>query len=116
MFHALYQLLQVHPDAHTCLPDAMLPVIILTTVGWLYVVILMSFTETSFIAGLMIFILYGALPLSIILYIFDAPRRRHQRAWREEEARCAREQANTAAPLQTNPDDDNSSRSGNEVM
>ena len=65
----------------------MLPVIILTAVGWLYVVILMSFSETSFVAGIMTFLLYGVLPLSIILYIFDAPRRRRQRALREEEAR-----------------------------
>lgn len=94
MFHSLYQLLQARLDAGASYPDAMLPVIILTAVGWLYVVILMSVSETSFVAGIMTFLLYGVLPLSIILYIFDAPRRRRQRALQEEEARRNRRHGN----------------------
>lgn len=61
----------------------MLPVMLLTTVGWVYVVLLMSLSETSFVAGIMTFLLYGVLPLSIILYIFDAPRRRRNREQQE---------------------------------
>jgi membrane protein implicated in regulation of membrane protease activity len=67
----------------------MLPVMLLTTVGWVYVVLLMSLSETSFVAGIMTFLLYGVLPLSIILYIFDAPRRRRKR---EQQERARHEQ------------------------
>lgn len=106
MFHSLYQLLQARLDAGASYPDAMLPVIILTAVGWLYVVILMSFSETSFVAGIMTFLLYGVLPLSIILYIFDAPRRRRQRALREEEARRNQRHGNGPGTLVAGQDED----------
>ena len=51
-------------------------------IAWLYVVLMMSITETSATAGVMTFIFYGVLPLSVVLYIVDAPRRRKNRQLR----------------------------------
>lgn len=64
--------------------------IYIVAIGWIYVVLMMSVTERSAIAGIATFILYGAFPLSIILYVMDAPRRRKVRKLREEQARNAR--------------------------
>ncbi|MEN9867546.1 MAG: putative rane protein, partial [Pseudomonadota bacterium] len=50
----------------------MLPIVVIVAIGWIFVVLLMSLTETSFVAGIMTFLLYGVLPLSIIFYIFGS--------------------------------------------
>jgi hypothetical protein len=44
-------------------------------IAWIYVVLLMSLTEHSIVAGIMTFMSYGILPLAIVLYIVDTPRR-----------------------------------------
>ena len=44
-------------------------------IAWLYVVILMSMTEHSVIAGVMTFLLYGVLPLSVVVYLLNTPAR-----------------------------------------
>lgn len=56
-----------------------IPVMYMIAIAWLYVVLMMSITETSATAGIMTFLFYGALPLSVVLYIVDAPRRRKNR-------------------------------------
>lgn len=56
----------------------------IVAIAWIYVVLMMSLTERSVIAGLMTFLLYGVLPLSIILYLMDAPRRKRRRAQAEK--------------------------------
>ena len=48
-------------------------------IAWLYVVILMSMTEHSVIAGVMTFLLYGVLPLSVVVYLLNTPARRARR-------------------------------------
>lgn len=48
-------------------------------IGWIYVVLMMSITETSFVAGIMTFVLYGIVPTSIIVYIMGTPARRRRR-------------------------------------
>lgn len=48
----------------------------LITVAWVYVVLLMSATESSFLAGVMTFIFYCVIPLSLVLYILSAPARK----------------------------------------
>lgn len=49
-------------------------------IGWIYVVLLMSFTEESIVAGLATFLFYGLLPLGVLLYLLGTPqRRRNQR-------------------------------------
>ena len=54
----------------------------IVAIGWSYVVILMAATETSFIAGLMTFLLYCMIPLSILFYITGGKRRQAHRALR----------------------------------
>ncbi|MDF3036860.1 MAG: hypothetical protein K0S28_2134 [Paucimonas sp.] len=55
---------------------------LIVAIGWIYVVLMMSITEHSVIAGIMTFLLYGVLPLGVILYVMNAPRRKRRR--REE--------------------------------
>jgi small-conductance mechanosensitive channel len=48
----------------------------IVAIAWIYVVAMMSIAETSLVAGIMTFLMYCVLPLTIILYILDAPRRK----------------------------------------
>ena len=48
-------------------------------IAWMYVVLMMSITEHSVIAGVMTFLLYGACPLIIILYLMGIPERKRRR-------------------------------------
>ncbi|MDP3841524.1 MAG: hypothetical protein Q8Q81_02860 [Oxalobacteraceae bacterium] len=54
--------------------------------GWIYVVLMISITEPSVIAGIMTLLMYGVLPLTIILYVMRAPRRSRQKKQREQKA------------------------------
>jgi hypothetical protein len=58
----------------------------IVAIAWIYVVLMMSIAEHSLIAGIMTFMLYGALPLTIILYVMGTPQRRRKRE-AEEKAR-----------------------------
>jgi biotin transporter BioY len=58
-------------------------------IAWLYVVLMMSITETSVTAGIMTFIFYGIIPLSVVLYIVDAPRRRKNRQYKRMHQQAA---------------------------
>ncbi|RXZ38878.1 hypothetical protein D9O50_05120 [Oxalobacteraceae bacterium CAVE-383] len=51
----------------------------IVAIAWLYVVFMMSITEQTAVAGVMTFLLYGALPLTIVLYLMDTPRRKRNR-------------------------------------
>lgn len=53
-------------------------------IGWIYVVFMMSITEHSVVAGVMTFLLYGLLPLSIILYLMNTQQRKRRRLEREK--------------------------------
>ncbi|MGZ8293985.1 MAG: hypothetical protein ACXWVG_13145 [Telluria sp.] len=64
----------------------------LVAIAWIYVVGLMSLTETSIVAGVMTFLGYCVLPLSILHYITGSKRRR-----RKAEA-AAKARAAAAAP------------------
>ncbi|CAN5302714.1 hypothetical protein BH11PSE11_BH11PSE11_11220 [soil metagenome] len=63
-------------------------------IAWLYVVLLMSFTEQSVVAGCMTFLFYGALPLVIILYLSGFSQRKRKRLLAES---LRRDQAVSAA-------------------
>lgn len=67
----------------------------IVAIAWIYVVLMMSITEHSVIAGIMTFLFYGVLPLMIILYLMGAPRRKRNRARAEklllEEGAAARQ-------------------------
>jgi small-conductance mechanosensitive channel len=51
----------------------------IVAIAWIYVVLLMSLTEHSVIAGLMTFLFYCVIPLAIILYLIATPRRKRAR-------------------------------------
>jgi hypothetical protein len=48
----------------------------LIAIGWLYVTLLMAITESSLTAGVMTFLLYGAAPLALFLWLVGTPQRR----------------------------------------
>ena len=52
----------------------------IVAIAWIYVVLMMSITEETVVAGVMTFALYGILPLTIVLYIMNTGRRRRARA------------------------------------
>ena len=56
----------------------------IVAIAWIYVVLMMSITEHSVVAGIMTFLMYGVLPLTIILYLMRTPHRRRQRQAIEE--------------------------------
>ncbi|MES2106586.1 MAG: hypothetical protein V4634_21385 [Pseudomonadota bacterium] len=47
-------------------------------IAWIYVVLMMSITEPTVIAGIMTFLMYCVLPLTIILYLVRSPQRKKQ--------------------------------------
>lgn len=51
----------------------------IVAIAWIYVVLMMSVTEHSVIAGIMTFLLYGVLPLTVILYLMGTPQRKRNR-------------------------------------
>jgi hypothetical protein len=55
----------------------------IVAIAWIYVVGLMSLTETSVVAGVMTFVGYCVLPLSILFYITGGKRRRQRRVARD---------------------------------
>lgn len=52
----------------------------IVAVAWIYVVVLMAATEPTVVGGIMTFVFYCALPLSILFYLTGAKRRRARRA------------------------------------
>jgi hypothetical protein len=61
----------------------------LIAIGWIYVVLLMSVAEAtsstgSVLGALITFVLYGALPLSLVLYILRTPARKRAIKAREK--------------------------------
>lgn len=61
----------------------------IVAIGWIYVVILMAATETSVVAGVMTFLIYCMIPLSILFYLTGS-KRRHARRMAAEQARAPR--------------------------
>jgi fatty acid desaturase len=53
---------------------------LIVAVAWLYVTVLMAFTEPTVVAGMMTFLLYGVLPLGILFYLTGGKRRKRKRA------------------------------------
>ncbi|HEY8857732.1 MAG TPA: hypothetical protein VIM43_10285 [Rugosibacter sp.] len=48
-------------------------------IGWLYITLLMAATETSLTAGILTFVVYGAAPLALLLWLAGTPQRRRNR-------------------------------------
>jgi hypothetical protein len=58
----------------------------IVAIGWMYVVTLMAATEPSVVGGIMTFLFYGLLPLSLVLYLTGAWKRGRGRRARKREA------------------------------
>nr|WP_230404321.1 MULTISPECIES: hypothetical protein [Undibacterium] len=50
----------------------------LIAIAWIFVVLMMAITESSFIAGIMTFIFYCIIPLSLVLYILSSSARKRK--------------------------------------
>lgn len=69
----------------------------IVAIGWMYVVLMMSIAEENAVAGVMTLILYGLLPVAILLYISGGGKRKRRRLdqqQRQAEAAIARAAAN----------------------
>ena len=70
----------------------------LVVIAWLYVTLMMAIAEAtspvgSVLGALITFMLYGALPLGIVVYIMGTPGRRRRLRLREQAEQQAWEQA-----------------------
>ena len=73
----------------------------IVAIGWMYVVLMMSIAEDTAVAGVMTFILYGLLPVAILLYLSGGGKRKRRRMaeqQRRAEAAANDEQAIEQAP------------------
>jgi hypothetical protein len=66
----------------------------LVAIAWIYVVLMMAVAEATSSNGTVLgavftFLLYGALPLSIVIYVMATPQRRRRRRAREAEEAAA---------------------------
>ncbi len=82
----------------------------LVVIAWLYVALMMAVAEATGTQGTVLgaivtFVLYGALPLALVLYLMTAPARRKARRAREA-AEWKAEQAGQAARQQGAPSSD----------
>ncbi|MDC8760382.1 hypothetical protein [Janthinobacterium fluminis] len=57
---------------------------LIVAVAWIYVVGLMALTEPSVVAGIMTFLIYCVVPLSILFYLTGSRRRKNKRAQAEK--------------------------------
>jgi Na+-transporting methylmalonyl-CoA/oxaloacetate decarboxylase gamma subunit len=63
----------------------------LVAIAWMYVALMMAIAEATHVNGsvlgaIMTFVLYGLLPLAIVMYVMGAPTRRKARLQKEQEA------------------------------
>ena len=64
----------------------------IVAIGWIYVVLMMSITETSAIAGVMTFLFYGLLPVALLLYISGGGKRKRRRIAEEQRQAAAKQE------------------------
>ena len=74
----------------------------IAAVGWIYVVLMMSVVEETFVAGIMTFFLYGVLPVTIILYVGGTGKRRRRRQEEQLRQREMQEQQQTDRKTERN--------------
>ncbi|MDT9001502.1 hypothetical protein RQP53_19660 [Paucibacter sp. APW11] len=78
----------------------------LLAIGWLYVALMMALaegtsTQGSWLGAFFTFLLYGLLPISIMLYLLGSPSRR---AVRRKAEQAEQAQATEAVAASTQPD------------
>lgn len=75
----------------------------IVAVAWMFVVVLMTLTEATSTQGTVLgafvtLVLYGLLPLAIVLYLMGTPLRRRARRAAEAQADAAAAQAHSITP------------------
>lgn len=50
----------------------------IVAIGWLYVTVLMSLAEAGWVAGILTFVFYGFLPVTLVLWLFGGATRRRR--------------------------------------
>lgn len=68
----------------------------IVAIAWLYVVLMMSLTERTVVAGVATFLLYGLAPLALFLWLVGTPARRRCRQALEQDASPAAQEDGTA--------------------
>jgi biotin transporter BioY len=77
----------------------------IVAIGWIYVVLMMAITETTPVAGVMTFILYGLVPVALLLYISGGRQRKRKRAAEQHERQRQAEAAPASDAEQPPPTD-----------
>lgn len=80
----------------------------IVAIGWMYVVLMMSIAEETAVAGVMTFILYGLVPVAILLYLSGGGKRKRRRLAEEQrraEAAIAQAAANDEQAVERKPTD-----------
>ena len=75
----------------------------IVAIGWIYVVLMMSITETTVVAGVMTFVLYGLVPVALLLYISGGRKRKRRRAAEQHERQRQAAESGQAAGEQPPP-------------
>ena len=75
----------------------------IVAIGWIYVVLMMSITETTAVAGVMTFVLYGLVPVALLLYISGGGKRKRRRAAEQQERQRLAAETEQAANEQPPP-------------
>lgn len=75
----------------------------IVAIAWIYVVFMMAITEVSVVAGIMTFLLYGVLPVSIIVYVMGTGQRKRKRQAKEIQRR-AEMQKSESSPAEHKPE------------
>ncbi len=78
----------------------------IAAIAWVYVVLMMSITEHTVVAGIMTFLTYCVLPLAIFLYLVRSPQRKKRR---QAKLQAEMQAKNAAAQNDVAAQDDQSS-------
>jgi hypothetical protein len=65
---------------------------LIIALAWIYVVLLMSLTEPTVVAGVMTFLMYCVIPLGILLYVTGGKRRRARRLHQQARSEAPKEE------------------------
>jgi len=71
------EFLTAHPH------ESSAPPVYIVAIGWLFVIMMMAITSTSFLSGVATLLCYGILPLAMFLWIVGTPQRRRRAASRD---------------------------------
>jgi hypothetical protein len=83
----------------------------LVVIAWMYVVLMMAVAEAtnttgSVLGAIITFLLYGVLPMTIVVYVMRTPTRRKERQAREAAELAAAQAAAAASPGETSAEPD----------